>query len=63
LPIGRVVAVLDGIGAGIDSGLYAGRFDRVNGNLEVLTVCLFDNGCKFGNSAIYAVEIPLFSSA
>jgi hypothetical protein len=52
LRAGRFVAVLDGIGPGIDRCLYAGRVDGVNGDLEVLTVCLFDNGRELGNCEI-----------
>src|SRR5947199_115260 len=38
LRVGCLVAMLDGICAGIDRGLYAGLVDGMDGDLEVLNV-------------------------
>ena len=51
--VGYLIAVLDGICTGIDRSLYADLIDRVDGNLEVLAVCLFNDRCKLRNGEIF----------
>ena len=41
--VGYFVAMLDRVNAGFDGGLNADGIDGMGGNLEVLTVCLFDH--------------------
>ena len=52
LRVGYFVAVLNRICTGINRGLYAGLVDRVDGNLEMLTMCFFNYRRKFRNGEI-----------
>ncbi len=51
--IRHVIAVLNGICPGIDSGLYADFVRGMDGNLEMLSMRLFNNGRKFRNREIF----------
>ena len=44
--------MLDGICTGVNRGLYTGLIERVDGNLEVLAVRLFDYRPKFRDREI-----------
>ena len=52
LLIGRLVAVFDGIGAGIDRCLYGGLVDGVDGNFQVVAVRFFDHRRKLRDGKV-----------
>src|SRR5207244_2034565 len=52
LLVGHLIAMLDGVCAGIDRSLNASWADRVDGDFEVLAVRFFNDSCHFRHGEV-----------